>query len=308
MKLRIVILTVLFLCFAPICEAASTHSIAAVVNGEMITAYDMQIRVNAELKRLGLDPKNPDQSEQISHLRKALLESMINTIILTQEAERLKITASTTDIDEEIQQLMERGHLTQEEFQRQLQLQGQTEASLREKVRTSVLRKRLLAAMVGRKVVVTKSEIADYYDQHQGMFKHQQVGFSVLVYPPDANAEKISVDLKRNPASFEKTVQKISVGPRASQGGNLGMTDWQDLDTAWKNALMPLRPGGVSNLFEVNGLKTQVKMNEISSGENQSLEEATPKIEALLREPKLQQRFEEYTEQLRKRAMIDIRQ
>ena len=40
----------------------------------------------------------------------------------------------------------------------------------------------------------------------------------------------------------------------------------------------------------------------------QTLEEATPQIERILREPKLQERFREYSEQLRKRAVVEIRQ
>lgn len=45
----------------------------------------------------------------------------------------------------------------------------------------------------------------------------------------------------------------------------------------------------------------------MESGEGQTLEEATPQIERILREPKLQERFREYTEQLRKRAVVEIR-
>ncbi|MFR8055044.1 MAG: hypothetical protein ACLU6O_10170 [Bilophila wadsworthia] len=54
-----------------------------------------------------------------------------------------------------------------------------------------------------------------------------------------------------------------------------------------------------------NGLKGQLA----SPGtDGQTLEEATPQIERILREPKLQERFREYSEQLRKRAVVEIRQ
>lgn len=56
-----------------------------------------------------------------------------------------------------------------------------------------------------------------------------------------------------------------------------------------------------------NGLKEQLKLLSIESGDGQTLEEATPQIERILREPKLQERFREYSEQLRKRAVVEIR-
>ena len=55
-------------------------------------------------------------------------------------------------------------------------------------------------------------------------------------------------------------------------------------------------------------MKGQLKLLSMESGDGQTLEEATPQIERILREPKLQERFREYSEQLRKRAVVEIRQ
>lgn len=76
-----------------------------------------------------------------------------------------------------------------------------------------------------------------------------------------------------------------------------------------KTAFRSSSRGMVSGLFEVNnGLKGQLKLLSMESGDGQTLEEATPQIERILREPKLQERFREYSEQLRKRAVVEIRQ
>ena len=97
--------------------------------------------------------------------------------------------------------------------------------------------------------------------------------------------------------------------PRAQEGGDVGVVDWNSLDPTWQDRLSQLKPGDVSGLFEVNnGLKGQLKLLSMESGDGQTLEEATPQIERILREPKLQERFREYSEQLRKRAVVEIRQ
>ena len=158
-----------FLITSPV--RAAINGVAAVVNGEMITAFDLQAETAPEAMRRGLNPKDPNQAAAIEELTKATLERMINNIILTQEAQRLKISVGDSEVDNEIQQIMSRNKMTPEEFQRQLQIQRTTEKDFRERIRSSILRNRLLANMVGRKVIVTKEEIADYYNQHKQTFR-----------------------------------------------------------------------------------------------------------------------------------------
>ncbi len=308
MRLSILLFILALLLPSATHAANPLNSVAAVVNGEMITTFDLETEMAPELFRMGIDPEKSDKSDAVNAVSRRILDNMINSILLTQEAQRLRIAATDSDIENELRQLMERSRLTPDEFQRQLQLQGITEKTFRERVRDGILRKRLLSTMVGRKVVVTKDEIAAYYNNHKDMFKSdQQVRFSVLVYPPDVDAAKTAARIKSGSVSFDKVVREISVGPRADEGGDLGTIPWDDLDPAWRDQLAGLQPGQASGLFEVNGLKTQVFLTELSAGDGQSLEEASDQIETILREPKLQQRLEEYTMQLRKRAMIDIR-
>lgn len=308
--MRFSVLFFIFVLVLPHTAYADTplNSIAAVVNGEMITSFDLQTEMTPELLRMGLNPRKKENSEQVKAVSRRVLDAMINNIILTQEAERLHMGASDSDVENELRQFMEHNRLTPAEFQHQLQVQGLTEKAFRDRIRSSLLRKRLLSTMVGRKVVVTKDEVAAYYAEHKDMFKsNQSVRFSVLMYPPTADAEKTAARIKSGALRFDKAVREFSVGPKREEGGDLGEMSWDSLDPAWRDRLAALAPGEVSDIFEVNGLKTQVRLSGLVDGEGQSLDEAYAQIEAILREPKLQQRFEEYTSQLRKRAMIDIR-
>ena len=289
---------------------AALNGVAAVVNGEMITAFDLDAEMAPEAMRRGLNPKDPAQAAQIDALSRATLERMINNIILTKEAQRLKVSVSDSEVENEIQQIMSRNKLTPQEFQRQLQLQRMTEKDFRERLRSGLLRNRLLANMVGRKVIVTKEEIADYYNAHkQSFMNNQRVRFAIIVYPPTENVERQAARIRGGKASFEQVAREVSVGPRAQEGGDVGFADWNSLDPAWQDMLSLLHPGEVSGILEINnGLKGQLKLLEMESGDGQTLEEASPQIERILREPKLQERFREYSEQLRKRAVVEIRQ
>lgn len=70
-----------------------------------------------------------------------------------------------------------------------------------------------------------------------------------------------------------------------------------------------MRPGDVTALFPLQGFKAQVHLFRPGGGEEKplTLQEATPQIDAILRQPKAKGRFEDYSKQLRNKAVIDIR-
>ncbi len=292
----------------PAPAAEPLNKIAAVVNGEIITSYDLAAAAAPELLRERLDSKNPAHASRIRTIQDRVLEAMINDIIMAQEAERMKVGVDESEVETALQQFKERSRLDDNEFQRQLRIQGLSEDDFRRRIRKGLLRNRLLATMVGRKVVVTKEEIASYYEQHKHTLQADgRVRVALIVYPPDASAETWAQRISSGRIAFDEAVRKVSVGPRISEGGNLGEIDQQDLAPELREQLEKLSPGQVSGLFVLNNLQTQIKLLSRSAGVPQSLEEASEEIERILREPKLEERYREYSAQLRKRAVVDIR-
>lgn len=292
----------------PVSAEQFVNKTVAVVNGEMITLFDLQAETAPEIFRQQISQTSPADKAKIKQLEKAVLESMINNLILTQEAERLRISVSKDEVESEYHNFIAKSQLTPEEFQYQLELQHLTEESFKERIRSSMLRSRLLGTMVGRKIVVTKKEIEDFYQKNRDKLENNnQLQLAILVYPPDVNAESWAACIKSGEISFEEVVKKVSVGPKAKEGGELGSIDVEDLNQEWWEQLSSMKAGEVTSLLDVNGLKGQLKLINIVKGEPQTLESLTPYIEEILREPKIEERFKEYSEQLRKRAVVDIR-
>lgn len=312
MALRILsLLFILCLWTCPSLSTAAEAKIAAVVNGEIITTFDLEKEMLPELMRLKIDPRNAQAAPQINQLRQIVLENMIRGITLIQEAQRLKIEVSEAEIDSELSNFLLQQKLTPAELQKQLSLQHSSEKEFRARIADSLLRNRLLATMVARKIVITKEEVKAYYDQHKDTFmSNQAVSFAMLVYPPNMSQEEVEKSIRRlqqNPNEFSAVVKKISVGPRAEEGGDLGQLPWEDVNQVLRDVLSALKVGQVSAPFNLNGLPCQVKLNALVSGSGQTLEQATPQIENILREPKGQARFDEYVEQLRRRAVVNIK-
>ena len=298
------------LCSPGALSATVVNKIAAVVNGSMITMYDLEQFLRPELVKRGLSASNPSDRAQVSTLRKQALDSMIMDILIAQEGERLKITVSDAMVNEEITNMMQRSGLPKEEFEAQMKKEGLTPALLRETVRKNALRQQVMLSQVGRKVVVSPEEISAYYESHRNEFVTRSgMRIGLLVYPPSLDVAEWSGKIASGIASFEDVVREVSIGPNKDAAGDMGEIAWDRLPPEWKTRLGAMSAGDVSEVFIMEGHNAQIKvLSADSAGVRQmSVEEAKPRIDGILREPKARERFGEYINQVREKAVIDIR-
>ena len=323
--MRIFLLMLLSMCWAVPAQSASRGSepasqsmtvgkIVAVVNGERITALDVEKRARPEIMRRRLNPGAPEQRAQIDEIYKQAIDSQINDVLVYQEALRLKMELPETEVDKEITRLMQQRKLSPEELEKQLKQEGMDTQKLREQMRKNLLRQRLLSNMVARKVIVSRDEVAKYYEAHKDSFTAiSEVRMAIIVYPPDINADAVAQRIKAGKLSFEEAVRQYSVDLSTKKdNGAMPPAPWKEMSPEWRSRISAMKPGDVSPLFILPHPQVQIRaqikvLAKIGDDKVRSLAEATPEIEAILREPLLQVRFEEYTQWLRSRAIVDIR-
>lgn len=280
----------------------------AVVNGEMISLYDLDIQAAPALLQANIDPKNSTSKAQADAVRRQVLDTMILDILLRKEAERLKITVSDDEVQNELNMMMERNRNSKEDLQRRLAAQGLTMDMLKEKIRHSIINQRLINMMIYRKIVVPKEDVVKFYDEHPGAFvKDRALDVQLIVFDKKTDSKKIAEKIKNGTLSFDDAAKAHSVGPRAKEGGRMGTIYWTELSQEWQQMIMGLRPGVLSSIFDLDGLDAVLRVNSITPGSSLSLEEAMPQIEEYLKQPLIEARFNEYVAQLRNKAVIDVR-
>lgn len=283
----------------------NVNKIIAVVNGEAITMHDLRSRVAAEIHRQGLQPTEAN----FKSLEREGLDAMINDILLRHEAERFKVSVSEAELNGEVRRIRENmGNISAEEFEKGLVRQGTTLEVAKEQIKNNMLRQRMIHHMIARKVVVTDQEIEEYYETNKSDFATGKTAdFSLIVFPPKFNVKKIYQDLKSGAANFEAVARQYSLDQSAQNGGRVGEVAWGAMTPNMRQLLGSLTPGGLSPIISFEGVSVVVRLNAISDGRAPSLEEAKPHIEQRLKTPRLEARFKEYTDQLRKKAVVDIR-
>ena len=289
------------------CTALSVQlgKIAAVVNGKVITMYDLQRAAAIELRKSGAK-----DAKAVDAVMRKVLDNMIMDILVAQEAKRLKVTVSASEVDARIAEIMKSSRLTKKQFEAELAKEGLSVAELRKTIERQLLNQRVIGMEVGRRTVVTPEEIKAYYEAHKDtMYDRRGLHMGVLIYHPKAPAETVARQIKSGELSFAAACAKYSVLPNRDKGGDTGPVEWDKLNPEWEQRLNKMKPGTVSDIFLSKGFKTQIYLFRPGGGEYgiMSLKEATPVIMEILRQPKNKDRFEDYSSQLKKKAVIDIR-
>lgn len=291
--------------------AAPVARIVAVVNGDMITARELDKALQIELVGQKLDPaKNPQLTSEV---RKAVLDRMINDKIILQEADKEKITVSDEEVDAALEQIVKDSRLERDVFFKQMAKEGLSEKDFRDRLYVQLVSQRLMARNVVSKVVVTEDEINDYYRKNMAGFASGRARVGMLVYPADADAEKWARDIASGKVTFQQAARSVSIGPNAEGGGDLGFMALSDMAPGMLDQISRMKKGDVSPLLNMNATKVQIALLDFEESETAAQSDAVPdsntagRIEQILRQPRLQERFEQYTAQLRDKALIDIR-
>ena len=291
--------------------AVPVSRIAAVVNGDMITVRELDKALQSELIAQKLDPaKNPQMAAEV---RKAVLDKMINDKILLQEAAKEDIDVSDADVDAAVDQIVKDSQLDRAVFFKQMEKEGVSEKMFRDRLYVQLVSQRLMGRNVVNKVVVTEDEINDYYRKNMAGFASGRARVAMLIYPVEADAEKWAADIASGKVSFAEAVQCVSIGPNPQGGGDLGFMELSDMAPGMMEQVSHMRKGDVSPLLSMNANKVQIALLDFEEAENVEHSDAVPdsqtamRIEQILRRPRLQERFQEYTAQLRDKALIDIR-
>lgn len=299
--------------------AQSLNRVVAVVNGEMITQRELDKVVAPELLHNKLDPKNPAHAEQISQLQRIVLDNMITERILGQEAARLGLEVSEDMLNNEMDIFISSSGLSPENFEKQLVAEGLTLDIMQARLKSNIITQMLIGREVLNKVVVTENEVTDYFRANNGNISGishgSQVRVALLVYPPNIDAQSWAARIANGSISFEEVARQVSQGPNPQAGGDMGFLPMEDLAPSVRQIMETLQTGQVSPVLDMGQAKAQIRLLEVSSNsggpsvDSQEVPDAptAAQIENVLREPRLEARFAEYTEQLVKKAIIDVR-
>lgn len=309
-----ILLTVLSICLAAplaLAQEITLNRVVAVVNGDPITLHELELQALPMFAREKINPNDPANQAKVDEILKATLDETIVDRLITQDAERLGIKTSDADVDAEIQNIMKRNNIkSQTELERALSAQGLDMQTFRQRMRSNLTNSRLTNQMVARQILIPASDIEKYYAEHKEEFIDREVDMQILVFNPGmkpADVQNVAKLVKSGKATFAEAVQKCSVGPASDTDGTVKSVSWMGLAPAIRATLETAQIGQVTDVVDVDGQKMMFVLLRLTEPEQKTLDQVRGEIENTLKMPLAKARFDEYVEQLRNKAVIDVR-
>lgn len=152
-------------------------------------------------------------------------DQVINDFIietLTRDwATKNKIYVTTEELESEVKSI--RGQYPDDlAFRRSLSNQGTTFDYWQEKIKFSLLQKKVLSEIKKGMSPPTEAEIKSFYDTHKEEFQSQErVRLRQIVLDSESNAKRIYDEVRRG-RSIKDLATSFSIAPEAEKGGDIG--------------------------------------------------------------------------------------
>lgn len=340
--------------------SGTVSSIAAVVNGDIITMRELDQAAQEVLRINRIDPAKAANAELVDKAYWEVLNAMIDEKILTQEAQKLNLIPTEAELEAELTAIIAESGVSEEVFMRENAKMGIDRERMYTTMRRGMTNQRLMARMVVSKIVISDDEMIAYYNTYgekglpplqveqpappppqevQKPHPATRYRFSMILYGKKAGAEEFANKIASGEMTFEAVARKHSVGPNPGGGGDMGYIALRDIAPGLSDLVASLGEGEVSPLLDFGSNMGQVKVVSIRYPKGHeptpppppreepaftpptepsppavqitSLSELSTEMrqrtEMALRMPRMESRFAEYKEQLRKNAILDIR-
>ncbi len=313
----ICILNSWFLVFSSSPNFAETiDSIVAIVNEDVITQSEVSEFLSLIYAQMSSIYKGGELREKLGEAKDRILNQMIENKLILQEAKKQNIEIEESEVDERLEEIKD-SFSSEEEFEEKLEVQGLTISDLRDRFREQTMVSKLIEREIKLKVVVDPTEVSKYYQEHIGDFQEQErvVISNILIRAEDTSkdaearlkAEDILNQLK-NGADFAELAQRHSQGPSATEGGLIIEVKPGQLMEEIDGVIFNLDVGEVSKLVKTKLGYHIFKLEAKFPARTKDVAEVQDKIRDILFRQKLEQRFKEWVNGLKKRAYIVIKE
>ncbi|NQU63113.1 MAG: SurA N-terminal domain-containing protein [SAR324 cluster bacterium] len=308
----IVVLTGLFLLHG--CDKAEEKKSAIIREGETIVVVNnKRIPLAQFQRRLSLFLKKYNQllitdEKQLTQIKDIIINQMIDEELINQEASRKGIKVSEEEI--EVESVSNLSTFREEGFSNELDLVDLTEAERKDRLKQSMIQKKLAQQEVIAKIPITKREISSYYETHRQEFTIPRA-YRVSNITLGNRLEAVSIRLKiLRGTNFKFLVREHSISPDKAMDGDIGYVEKGDLPLEMESEIFKSSfdsdDKNISDIVRSQDGFHIFKRERYRRKRLLSQKEARPKIKQILVDQKQDAAYQKWIEKLKSNAKISI--
>ncbi|MFE0755862.1 peptidylprolyl isomerase [Inquilinus sp. NPDC058860] len=237
--------------------ASAVGTIAAVVNDDVITVADLQMRLRLALMSSGL-PATPDAQQR---MLPQVLRLLIDEKLQGQEAKRAGISVPAQDVDRALAAIAGQNRMSTQQLFTMLKSTGVPQTALEDQVRSQLAWRQLVQRRFVSQVEVSDTQVDEVVERlkaNQG--KPQYLVASIfLAVDQDAGegqvkalADRLVSEIRRG-APFPAVARQFSQAAGAQSGGDMGWVLAGQLEPALDQVLGTMQQGQVSDPIRTLG-------------------------------------------------------
>jgi peptidyl-prolyl cis-trans isomerase SurA len=292
-------------------RAEVVNRIVASVDGEPITAYELQ---QYQAKQQTMMPGVPLGSER------DMLQALITEKLVAREIAARGIRVRDEDVDHYIDRIKEANRVDDAELREALKQQGMDYEKYRAQIRQEIEKVQLVNREIRGKVNVTPEDVDRYYEAHKkdyeqpGGVKVQQITLRLDPTAPEEIAKSVIDRLETLRArilkgeKFADIAKQYSEDPAAADGGELGEVDPSKLLPEFETALAKMKDGEVSEPIRTKMGVHLLRLEKRVPAGYRPQEEVAAEIKEKLYNEALDERYKRWLlEDLHKHHYIEIK-
>ena len=245
-----------FLAAAP-SSARDIEGIAAVVNDQVISLYDVDQRVDLFFATSGIE-KSPEMTER---MRDQVLRSLVDEKLQMQEATRVEIQIEETEIEERMELLAKQDNRTLDGIKEFLETKSIEENTLKAQIRAELAWNQFVRRNFGGRIKVGDLEIEEQYEKavkavNQTRYLVSEILLNLDNFSTEEQVRRLSGEIVKqlqSGTSFPAVARQFSIAPTAGQGGQLGWISADQLNPRLSQVIRQMQVGQISPPIPTTG-------------------------------------------------------
>ncbi len=306
-------------------QAETVDQVLASVDVEVILLSDVLMEIGPEINTMRERASNAEEFRTMMDARiRETLEQAIDSKILLREALLAGLTVDESKVDRRMEEIKD-SYPSVEAYLNDLEKAGITVSEWRERsLKQEMARGMAFVKMTEfeEEVVVSESEVAQYYYDHSDEFSQQERARCRQIFMPKTGNEQedaiararlgeLIAELESG-ADFADLAIRYSKGPAAADGGAMGWVVRSgpgvdgDLIPALESAVFALRANEFTDVIETEGGFHILQVDEYTESGEATVDEVRKDIAEALRLEAAALRFEKWMAELRKRSRVQV--
>jgi peptidyl-prolyl cis-trans isomerase SurA len=230
--------------------------VAAVVNDEVISSYDLRQRMMFYLMTTGVRPS----PETIPQIQQQALTSLVDERLELQElrkmekSQKFQIVADDAEVDENIAAIAKENGLTLDDLKAKMKSAGVDISTLREQIRAQVSWQRMIRGRYGSRIRIGQNQIDMALARIKANAGKPQYQLAEIYLDPAraggmneamTGAQQLVAQIQQG-APFPAVARQFSSAPSAASGGDMGWVSQGDLAPELAAAAEQMTPGSLS--------------------------------------------------------------